>query len=92
MLRVITKIFIQLVIVAAIILLFSGHFHLQARHEQLRSDFNGHWHYSPVLIPDFTFGKAKIFEDEAVPYHLTTKPKQKQQDCGYFYWSYTCGR
>ena len=92
MLRV-SKVFIQLVIVAAIILLFSGHFHLQARHEKLRSDFSKHWHYSPVAVADFTFGKAKIFEDEAVPYSLTKpKPKQKQQDCGYFYWSYTCGR
>ena len=88
MLRVISKVFLQLVIIAAIILLFSGHFHLQARHEQLRSEFNGHWHYSPVVIPDFTFGKARIFEDESIPYHLTTKPKQPSPQCWNYVYSY----
>ena len=77
--RLIFKIFLQLCVVVAIVLLFSGHFHLQARHEQLRTDFDGHWHYSPKDIPDFTFGKARIFEDE-VPYQLTTKPKPKRQN------------
>jgi hypothetical protein len=72
------RIFLQLCVVFAIVLLFSGHFHLQARYEQLRTDFDGHWHYAPKDVPDFAFGKVRIFEDE-VPYQLT-KPKPKRQN------------
>ena len=88
--KLFTKILFQLIIVAAILLLFSGHFSLQARHEQLKLDFDGHWHYQPTQIPDFVFGKARIFEDERIPYNLTPTPKRKheQTDVGYCYYYY----
>ena len=88
--RLIFKIFLQLCVVFAIVLLFSGHFHLQARHEQLKTDFDGHWHYQPTPMPDFVFGKATIFSDERIPYNLTPTPKRKheQTDVGYCYYYY----
>lgn len=86
--RMFTKILFQLVIVVAVILLFSGHFNLQARHEQLRTDFDGHWHYQQTHLPDFVFGKAAIFSDERIPYNLTPTPKRKEPDVGYCYYYY----
>jgi hypothetical protein len=71
----------------AIGLLFSGHFHLQTRHEKLRQEFESHWHYAPkpmvVAIDEPRRGSN-------VPYNLTpTKPKPKQTNqTGYIYCSY----
>ena len=55
MINTILKSVFMICIVLAIVLLFSGHFSLQARHEQLKLDFDGHWHYQPKDVPDFTF-------------------------------------
>lgn len=93
-LKILSLVLFQLIVIVSIVLLFSGHFNLQSRHEQLQADFDRHWHYTPKDIPDFMFGKAKIFSDEKVPYFLLTVPKRKNSDRSfntYFYsYRYKC--
>ena len=87
--KLFTKTLFQLIIVAAILLLFSGHFSLQARHEQLKLDFDGHWHYEPKDY-NAELTQRKLLENPG--YNLTKpKPKWQTQSQGYIFWSYNCG-
>ena len=84
--NVISRSLFAICIITAITLLFSGQQTIQARYDILRTDFDSHWHYIPTTVNDFTFGKARIFGDETIPYHLTPK-RQKKEEINY-YWSY----